>query len=260
MSRAQRAALFRQSLDEFVRDHGIARSALNRLYDFADSCEHGAIPATAPPLQRPVVAYFSGLHAAPFHFADRAPLLARVTHALEPAFSALRREALATVGSASFTDYVASARHRLRPGTWSSGLIRANHRIYRRRFPVAARLLAQIEDDLVPGGEAFYSVLAPGTAIPAHHDGTNAQLTCHLPLVSSAAAGLEVGGETVVLEEGRCLFFDHSFRHRAWNDGPMPRILLLVAVRHPDVTPLEWDALRMFSLRITELSGEAVQL
>lgn len=42
------------------------------------------------------------------------------------------------------------------------------------------------------------------------------------------------------MEEGRCLVFDDSFEHEAWNDDPSAtRIVLILDVWHPDLHPKE---------------------
>lgn len=44
----------------------------------------------------------------------------------------------------------------------------------------------------------------------------------------------------VTVEEGKCLVFDDSFEHEAWNDdSDHSRIVLIVDVWHPDLTPEE---------------------
>ena len=59
-------------------------------------------------------------------------------------------------------------------------------------------------------------------------------------VVPEGQCRLRVAGETRVVEEGRCLVFDDSFEHEAWNDDPgTTRIVLILDVWHPDLHPKE---------------------
>jgi len=55
-------------------------------------------------------------------------------------------------------------------------------------------------------------------------------------------------------EPGVPIFFDHSYEHEAWNDGPCDRIMLLLNLRHPDVHATEDRLWRGF---IERLRGSA---
>ena len=48
--------------------------------------------------------------------------------------------------------------------------------------------------------------------------------------------GLRVGGIERRWEEGRCVVFDDSFTHEAWNRSDQPRVVLVVDLWHPDLT------------------------
>nr|CCA25777.1 aspartyl/Asparaginyl betahydroxylase putative [Albugo laibachii Nc14] len=85
---------------------------------------------------------------------------------------------------------------------------------------------------------AFFSALAPHTHVKKHNGPTNKKLRCHLPLVvQKDQCRIRVGDELIKVEEGKCLVFDDSFEHEAWNDDPdHSRIVLIVDVWHPDLT------------------------
>ncbi len=90
--------------------------------------------------------------------------------------------------------------------------------------------------------EALLSVLQPGIHIPPHFGMTNARLTVHLPLLVPGGCGVRAGAETRVTEYGRCLIFDDSFEHEAWNKSDEVRIVLIVEAWHPDLTEAERTA------------------
>ena len=45
-------------------------------------------------------------------------------------------------------------------------------------------------------------------------------------------------------QEGRCLVFDDSFEHEAWNRSDSVRIVLLIQLWHPDLSAAEIWALK----------------
>jgi len=87
--------------------------------------------------------------------------------------------------------------------------------------------------------ETLFSVLSPGTHILPHRGVTNTRLVTHLPLIVPADCALRVGGETHVWEEGRCVTFDDTFEHEAWNKSSETRVVLIVDSWNPDLSEAE---------------------
>lgn len=103
------------------------------------------------------------------------------------------------------------------------------------RCPRTAAILAQ-----VPGlNSGFFSILKPGTHIPAHRGVTKGLMTCHLGLQvpRSDALRMRVGPETVGWAEGETLLFDDTWQHEVWNDTGETRIVLLVQFERPLAQP-----------------------
>jgi aspartyl/asparaginyl beta-hydroxylase (cupin superfamily) len=103
-----------------------------------------------------------------------------------------------------------------------------------RRCPETTRLLQALPGMVTAG----FSRLAAGTRILPHrgYEGYSGYyLRAHLGVVvpESADCGLTVGGETRRWQEGKCLLFDDSSEHSAWNHGPGDRVVLLVDLRNP---------------------------
>jgi len=46
---------------------------------------------------------------------------------------------------------------------------------------------------------------------------------------------MRVGDETRTVQEGKCVVFDDSWEHEAWNDGDGTRVVLILDVWHPDL-------------------------
>ena len=89
----------------------------------------------------------------------------------------------------------------------------------------------------VPGMfTAFFSVLAPGKHIPLHRGPYRGLLRCHLALIVPEPrqdCWIEVGGETSLWEEGRCIVFDDTYQHRVENNTGGRRVVLFIDIERP---------------------------
>jgi len=94
--------------------------------------------------------------------------------------------------------------------------------------------------------EAFFSLLKSGAHIMPHFGVANTKVAVHLPLVIPAGdCAIRVGEETRHWTEGRCLIFDDSFEHEAWNRTDELRIVFIFEVWNPDLTPDERTAIEL---------------
>ncbi|GFO34088.1 aspartate beta-hydroxylase domain-containing protein 2 [Plakobranchus ocellatus] len=90
-------------------------------------------------------------------------------------------------------------------------------------------------------GNAYFSVVHPGTHISAHHGSTNCRVRCHLGLVvpfSVENCTLWVDGDSVHWEEGKFIFFNDAFLHSVEHSGPPSagyRAVLMLDLWHPDI-------------------------
>ena len=83
---------------------------------------------------------------------------------------------------------------------------------------------------------AFFSVLAPGKHIPLHRGPYRGLLRCHLALIVPEPrqdCWIEVGGETSTWEEGRCIVFDDTYRHRVENNTGGRRVVMFIDIKRP---------------------------
>ena len=92
--------------------------------------------------------------------------------------------------------------------------------------------------------EVCFSVLTPGTHILPHHGSTNTRVVTHLPLVVPPDCAIKVGGEVRAWEEGRCITFDDTFQHEAWNRSDQTRTVLILDTWNPYLTDLEKHAVK----------------
>jgi len=87
--------------------------------------------------------------------------------------------------------------------------------------------------------EVLFSVLTPGAHILPHRGVTNTRLVTHLPLVVPPDCALRVGGIDHAWQEGRCVVFDDTYEHEAWNRSDRTRVVLILDTWHPDLTDVE---------------------
>lgn len=81
----------------------------------------------------------------------------------------------------------------------------------------------------VPGMvTAGFSSLAAGAHITPHTGYDDGLLRCHLGLVVPEDCALRVGPDIQRWQEGRCLVFDDTMEHEAWNRSDRTRIVLLL--------------------------------
>jgi ornithine lipid ester-linked acyl 2-hydroxylase len=98
--------------------------------------------------------------------------------------------------------------------------------------PRTAEALAQIPG-LVTAG---FSRLAPGAHVAPHQGWAQSVYRLHLGLVVPPDCRLRVGEETRAWEEGRCLIFDDTVEHEAWNCSAQTRAVLLLDFVRPGLT------------------------
>ena len=105
--------------------------------------------------------------------------------------------------------------------------------------------------------EVLFSVLTPGSHILPHHGVTNTRLVTHLPLIVPENCAIRVGGVEHAWQEGRCVTFDDTFEHEAWNRSGKVRVVMILDSWHPDLTQAERDAIALLVGRIGDFNRAA---
>lgn len=128
---------------------------------------------------------------------------------------------------------------------WKDG--RRDDRVCARAPRTAAAVEALPLSDL-PGRTptVFFSLLKPGTHLPAHSGVSNVRAIIHLPLIVPPGCAFRVGGETREWQAGRAWAFDDTIEHEAWNRSGEIRAILIFDVWNPYITEIERDLLRRF--------------
>ncbi len=116
------------------------------------------------------------------------------------------------------------------------------------RFPRTAAAVERLPLSDLPGRTptVFFSLLKPGTHLPAHTGVSNVRTIIHLPLIVPQGCEFRVGGETRRWEEGKAWAFDDTIDHEAWNRSDQMRAILIFDVWNPYITAEERDLLRAF--------------
>jgi tetratricopeptide (TPR) repeat protein len=111
------------------------------------------------------------------------------------------------------------------------------------RCPRTAALTEQIPMMDLAGfaPTVMFSILAPHTHIPPHSSVTNARLVVHLPLIAPDNCRFRVGNETRDWKYGKAWVFDDTIEHEAWNDSDEVRVILMIDLWNPHLTPAERD-------------------
>jgi hypothetical protein len=213
------------------------------------------------PLQKGAKWILPGLSQQPWHDPYGHAEIAPVVDAFEAAHPAVKQELETAWGTRrdAFSDY----KHYLkRQADWQALYLFRKGRLVgesEAAAPTAFKVLREFAVDtgkICPLLESHFSTLLPGAAIDPHCDLWNFSINLHLAVDIPEGCALRVADETRTWDEGKCLLFDYSFEHEAWNRGTRPRTCLLVDLWHPETTVPEREALVALITEIRTLMGE----
>lgn len=212
----------------------------------------GERPAPLPdPRQKPKFLYFPDIPSQPYYPVERFPWQAE----LEAATDMVREELRAVLAEQErllpflgehteeqLKEYLQSSGKQT--AAWDAFFFYRHGERFDDNCARAPRTAALLESlplvrirDHAP--ETLYSVLRPGTHILPHRGVTNTRLVTHLPLIVPSDCALNVGGEIHEWQEGRCVSFDDTFEHEAWNRSGDTRVVMILDSWNPDLTEVE---------------------
>ncbi len=243
---AKEAGLVAAMADIEARADADARARIERF-------RSNALRRTRPFHSEPTHFHFPGLREREFHPRGLFPWLATIEAATD--IIAAELDAVMAAERAELVPYVQYAAHQPldqwralnhNPDWTAIHLLRSGRRIdaNARHCPQTLALLEDIDQPVIPGASpnAMFSLLAPGTAIPAHVGYNNARLVCHLPLVVPEGCWFRVGAETRDWRRGEAFVFDDTIEHEAMNPSGRLRVVLIFDIWHPDLDPVEREA------------------
>jgi Aspartyl/Asparaginyl beta-hydroxylase len=115
----------------------------------------------------------------------------------------------------------------------------------------------------IPGaataGLVYFSATGPHTHLRPHCGPHNARLRCQLGLVMPEESRLRVGPETRSWKAGELVVFDDSFEHELWNDSDETRVVLIVDVWHPGLSPSQIVAIRLGEMALVTSAYELAE-
>jgi aspartyl/asparaginyl beta-hydroxylase (cupin superfamily) len=198
--------------------------------------------------QEPSDFHFPGLPEIEFH--DRGqfpglPLLEQAADDIRAEFDALiAAEAAEMVPYIQYPDRVPMRQWKelnFNPKWTAIHLLQNGRRIEAnaRHCPRTLAAIAQMDQPEVPGASpnAMFSLLAPRTHIPPHTGVANTRLVCHLPLIVPPNCGFRVGATTREWKVGEAFVFDDTIEHEAWNDSDELRVVLIIDLWAPSLSP-----------------------
>ncbi|MCF3178960.1 aspartyl/asparaginyl beta-hydroxylase domain-containing protein [Streptomyces polychromogenes] len=210
------------------------------------------------PLQQAAKWVLPGIPQVPWHDPYGYPELLPLVKALEehhPQIKAEQEQAWERRRE-SFSDY---EHYLVRQRNWQALYLYREGSLVPGSEPVAPTAYRVLKEHAVDTGvicpllESHFSTLLPGASIKPHCDLWNFSINLHLAIDIPAGAGIRVAEESRQWEEGKCLLFDYSFEHEAWNHGDRTRTCLLADLWHPDTTLPERAALTMLMREIQNM-------
>ncbi len=125
------------------------------------------------------------------------------------------------------------------------------------RCPKTVEILSRLPQPQLPGRSpaAMFSVLKPRTHIPPHTGVSNTRLVTHLPLIVPPGCRFRVGAETRSWEKGRAWVFDDTIEHEAFNDSDEVRIILILDIAQPALSPAEHAAVAALTQALDRFGG-----
>jgi ornithine lipid ester-linked acyl 2-hydroxylase len=145
------------------------------------------------------------------------------THILEENWQVIKQE-LEQISRNDFIDW--PEKHLYGKGWETFGLYAFGIKLDKncRICPETTKLVESIPGMVTAG----FSSLLPGTHIAAHTGYPDGVLRCHLGLIGCNDCSLRVADQIQDWQEGKCLVFDDTAEHEAWNRGDRTRVVLLL--------------------------------
>lgn len=209
------------------------------------------------PLQAGTGFFFPGLAAKPWHDPANFPMTAK----LESAWKAIRDDLkYALDNRRGFQQYVLKGTdsqkdpHSGAPKEWKALYLKEHTEEFPENRAMCPETVKLIGDEPRVANYVYFSAIDPGGHIGPFYATFNWTFNIQLGLVVPDNCGVRVKDESRTWEEGKCMVFDASFEHEAWNRGDFTVFILVITTYHPDLTDIEISLLKQVNL---DLATEA---
>ncbi|ACZ75843.1 aspartyl/asparaginyl beta-hydroxylase domain-containing protein [Dickeya zeae] len=261
MDKRELSHYLRKSFSEIVAKvsdiYGL--NSTERLSDFMAGMLGESHHKPLHPLQKPRLLFFPGLSNGPWIDESASEKTASIAGLLAENFQAIKEEF--TAATDQLKVYSSSNLFKnLSEKDWSSISLWSRGEFSEKiiHFPHLKKLIDRVEESLFPWrGEVTFMRLKGGAWLPEHYDWTNAQITCHFGINIPEDCGLIVAGEERRWEEGKSIFFDHSFLHHVYNHADEDRDILLINFLHPELTDAEVHGIRLLGPVLAKISDSS---
>lgn len=263
-----RLAWFRRVLEPLQQRYGVEE--MRRVEHCLEAYLGERSAKTPDPRQQPRFLYFPDVPSQPYYARERFPW----HDALEAATDGIREELHSVLAREQSLEAFLGAppsgqsqqamlqSSGTQPAAWDAYFFYRHGERYDTNADACPRTAALLDSlpltrirDHAP--ETLFSVLSPGTHILPHTGVTNVRLVTHLPLIVPPDCALRVGGQTHVWQEGRCVTFDDTFEHEAWNRSNETRVVLILDSWNPDLTEAEREAVTALIEAIGDFNAAA---
>ena len=94
------------------------------------------------------------------------------------------------------------------------------------------------------GQTSLFALLPNKETYELHQDFAPYQLNCLVGIVVPPNCGISVAGQERLIYQGDVIFFDPTLPHAVWNKSDRHRIVMVLKVAHPVLTPIEIQILK----------------
>lgn len=236
-------------------------SALERLEE-AFAIAMGLKPPVPPEdiAQEGTGFFFPGLTAKPWHDPKDFPICAK----LEQSWEVIRDELKYALDKRrGFQQYVLKEASQPNapdysvPKEWKALYLKEHEEEFSENRSLCPETVKIISDELRVSNYAYFSALDPGGHAGPYYASYNWTFNIQLGLIVPDNCGVRVKNEVRRWEEGKCLVFDASFAHEAWNRADSSLFTFVITTFHPDLTDLEVSLLKQVNMALATDSDVA---
>jgi aspartate beta-hydroxylase len=212
------------------------------------------------PGQAGIAFFFPGLTAKPWHHKEDFPMCAR----LEQSWEAIREEMInALQQRRGFQQFrlketgEGKAPSSGTPREWKALYLKEHTEEFPENRAMCPETVKIVDDEPRVANYVYFSALDPGGHIGPYYATYSWTFNIQMGLVVPDNCGVRVKDETRRWEEGKCLVFDASFEHEAWNRGDSTLFILLITTFHHDLTDIEVSLLKQSNLGLVSQADVA---